>query len=53
MCMSNRTYFKEVGDIASSNKFEQMALHSKKVTNLSSRHAYKGNSYICIKYLKI
>jgi len=30
MCMSNRTYFKEVGDIASSNKFEQMALHSKK-----------------------
>merc|ERR1712061_891061 len=30
MCMTNRTYFKEVGDIASSNKFEQMALHSKK-----------------------
>jgi len=30
MCMANRTYFKEVGDIASSNKFEQMALHAKK-----------------------
>jgi len=30
MCMTNRTYFKEVGDIASANKFEQMALHSKK-----------------------
>ena len=30
MCMNNRTYFKEVGDVASSNKFEQMALHSKK-----------------------
>ena len=30
MCMTNRTYFKEVGDIASSNKFEQMALHAKK-----------------------
>eukprot|EP00092_Neocalanus_flemingeri_P009112 GFUD01009812.1.p1 GENE.GFUD01009812.1~~GFUD01009812.1.p1 ORF type:complete len:808 (-),score=274.71 GFUD01009812.1:294-2717(-) len=30
MCMTNRAYFKEVGDIASSNKFEQMALHSKK-----------------------
>ena len=28
--MTNRTYFKEVGDIASSNKFEQMALHAKK-----------------------
>lgn len=30
MCMTNRTYFKEVGDVASANKFEQMALHSKK-----------------------
>lgn len=30
MCMTNRTYFKEVGDIASSNKFEQMALNAKK-----------------------
>ena len=30
MCMSNRSYFKEVGDVPSANKFEQMALHSKK-----------------------
>jgi len=30
MCMSNRSYFKEVGDVASANKFEQMAVHSKK-----------------------
>jgi len=30
MCMTNRAYFKEVGDISSSNKFEQMAVHSKK-----------------------
>ena len=30
MCMTNRSYFKEVGDIASAYKFEQMALHSKK-----------------------
>jgi hypothetical protein len=28
--MTNRAYFKEVGDISSSNKFEQMAVHSKK-----------------------
>jgi len=30
MCMTNRTYFKEVGDVASANKFEQMAVHAKK-----------------------
>ena len=30
MCMTNRAYFKEVGDISSANKFEQMAVHSKK-----------------------
>ena len=30
MCMTNRKYFQEVGDIASGNKFEQMALHAKK-----------------------
>ena len=24
--MTNRTYFKEVGDVASANKFEQMAI---------------------------
>ena len=28
--MSNRTYFKEVGEVSSANKFEQMAVHSKK-----------------------
>jgi len=40
MCMTNRTYFKEVGDIASANKFEQMALHSKKDLD-SIRFAFK------------
>jgi len=40
MCMSNRTYFKEVGDISSSNKFEQMAVHAKKDLD-SVRFAFK------------
>merc|ERR1712012_1010772 len=40
MCMTNRSYFKEVGDIASSNKFEQMAVHAKKDID-SVRFAFK------------
>jgi len=40
MCMSNRTYFKEVGDVSSSNKFEQMAQHAKKDLD-SVRFAFK------------
>jgi len=40
MCMTNRTYFKEVGDVASANKFEQMAVHSKKDLD-SIRFAFK------------
>ena len=40
MCMTNRTYFKEVGDVASANKFEQMAVHAKKDLD-SVRFAFK------------
>lgn len=29
MCLANRDHFKSVGDVASANKFEQLALHSK------------------------
>nr|CAD7404566.1 unnamed protein product [Timema poppensis] len=30
MCLTNRDHFKAVGDVASTNRFEQLALHSKK-----------------------
>lgn len=40
MCMTNRTYFKEVGDVASANKFEQMAVHAKKDLD-AVRNAFK------------
>jgi len=45
MCMNNRTYFKEVGEIASSNKFEQMALHSKKDLD-AVRFAFKRGEQV-------
>ena len=40
MCMTNREYFKKVGDVASANKFEQMAVHAKKDLD-SVRFAFK------------
>jgi len=45
MCMNNRAYFKEVGDVASSNKFEQMALHSKKDLD-AVRFAFKRGDQV-------
>jgi hypothetical protein len=30
MCLNTRDHFKATGDIASANRFEQLALHSKK-----------------------
>ncbi|CAG2061270.1 unnamed protein product, partial [Timema podura] len=30
MCLTNRDHFKAVGDVASTNRFEQLALNSKK-----------------------
>merc|ERR1719193_1058357 len=45
MCLSNSKYFKEVGDISSANKFEQMAIHSKKDLD-AVRFAFKRGDLV-------
>lgn len=45
MCLSTRDHFKAIGDVASTNRFEQLALHSTKDLNVV-RCAHKRNEPI-------
>ncbi|XP_021922806.1 coiled-coil and C2 domain-containing protein 1-like isoform X2 [Zootermopsis nevadensis] len=45
MCLTTRDHFKAIGDVASANRFEQLALHSKKDLN-AVRCAHKRSESI-------
>ncbi|XP_049816691.1 coiled-coil and C2 domain-containing protein 1-like isoform X1 [Schistocerca nitens] len=45
MCLTTRDHFKAIGDIASANRFEQLAVHSKKDLD-AVRYAHKRNESI-------
>ena len=45
MCLNTRDHFKAIGDIASANRFEQLALHSKKDL-IAVRFAHKRSEAI-------
>lgn len=45
MCVNTRDHFKATGDVASANRFEQLALHSRKDLN-AVRCAHKRSEPI-------
>lgn len=49
MCMRTRDHFKSIGDVASANRFESMALESKRDLD-ALRLAMKKNSDVLPKY---